>query len=270
VTIDSADGTVVVLAEEGEGPTILIVHGGMSDESPWGAVAAELSRDFHVVRIRRRLYRLELPPDPATNFAREVEDLAAVTATFTTPCLIVGHSSGAIVGLESLVAHPEAYAGAVLYEPPVVLDGPVGTPTSVPRARAALAKRRVGTALRIFLKECVRVSPSTALMAGFFSGFMPELRKYVARQIDDMDAIDRLGRRVETYAAIQTPTLFLSGAKSPAHLGERTRALAEIMPHATITTMPEQGHGAQTGDPALVARLIAEQAHAVGLGTASA
>jgi pimeloyl-ACP methyl ester carboxylesterase len=118
VTIDSADGTVVVLAEEGEGPTILIVHGGMSDESPWGAVAAELSRDFHVVRIRRRLYRLELPPDPATNFAREVEDLAAVTATFTTPCLIVGHSSGAIVGLESLVAHPEADAGAVLYEPP--------------------------------------------------------------------------------------------------------------------------------------------------------
>jgi len=249
---------------------ILVVHGGMSDESPWEAVASALSPDFHVVRIRRRLFRLELSPDPATNFAREVEDLAAVTAALTTPCLIVGHSSGAIVALESLVAHPEAYAGAVLYEPPVVLDGPVGTPTSVARARTALSKGRVGTALRIFLKDCVRVPAATAVMAGIFSGFMPALTKFVARQIDDMDAIDQLGRRVETYSTIQTPTLFLTGAKSPAHLGDRTRALAEVMPHATITTMPDQAHGAQTSDPALVARLIAEQAHAVGLGTTSA
>jgi pimeloyl-ACP methyl ester carboxylesterase len=266
LTVQSADGTLVVLAEEGEGPTILIVHGGMSDESPWGPVAGELAKDFHVVRIRRRLYRLELSPDPATDFAREVDDLAALTATFNAPCLIVGHSSGAIVALEALVAHPTAYAGAVLYEPPIVLDGPVGTPTSVARARAALAKDKIGTALRIFLKDAVRVPAATAYLAGIFSGFMPDLKKFVARQIEDMDAIDRLGRRVETYATIQTPVLFLTGGKSPAHLGERTRTLAEVMPHATVTTMPEQGHGAQTADPALVARLITEQARTVGLG----
>jgi pimeloyl-ACP methyl ester carboxylesterase len=269
LSVESADGTLVVLAEEGEGPTILIVHGGMSDESPWGPVAGELAKDFRVVRIRRRLYRLELSPDPATDFAREVDDLAAFTASLNAPCLIVGHSSGAIVALEALVAHPDAYAGAVLYEPPIVLDGPVGTPSSVARARAALAKNKVGTALRIFLKDCVRVPAATAYMAGIFSGFMPDLKKYVARQIEDMDAIDRLGRRVETYATIQTPVLFLTGGKSPAHLGERTRTLAGVMPHATITTMPEQGHGAQTADPALVARLISEQARAVGLGEPS-
>ncbi len=266
MTILSADGTLVVLAEDGDGPTILIVHGGMSDESPWGAVAGELAKDFHVVRIRRRLYRLELEPEPETNFVREVDDLAAVTSSFSAPCLIVGHSSGAIVALEALVAHPEAYAGAVLYEPPIVLDGPVGTASTVARARKALAKGRVGAALRIFLKECVRVPGGTAFMAGVFSGFMPDLKKFVARQIDDTDAIDRLGRRVETYATIQTPVLFLSGDKSPAHLGERTRALAEVMPHASITTLHGQGHGAQTGDAALVARLITEQVHVVGLG----
>jgi pimeloyl-ACP methyl ester carboxylesterase len=270
MTIHSADGTDVVLAEEGEGPTVMIVHGGMSDETPWAAVAGELARSFHVVRIRRRLYRLELTPDPATNFAREVEDVGAVTATFDGPCLIVGHSSGAIVALESLVAHPGTYAAAVLYEPPIVLDGPVGTPTSVARARAALAKGNVGAALRIFLKDCVRISSSQALMAGFASRFMPSLSRFVARQIDDTDAIDQLGRRVETYASIATPTLFLCGAKSPSHLGERTRTLADVMPHATITTMPDQGHGAQISDPGLVAGLIAGQARTVGLGAADA
>jgi pimeloyl-ACP methyl ester carboxylesterase len=237
----------------------------MSDESPWTRVAAALAPDFHVVRVRRRLYRPELSPDPATDFAREVDDLAALTATFARPCLLVGHSSGAIVALESLVAHPEAYAGAVLYEPPVVLDGPVGTATTVARARTALSKGKVGTALRIFLKECVRVPAATAVMAGVFAGFMPVLKKYVARQIDDTDAIDRLGRRVETYATIETPTLFITGDKSPEHLRDRTRAVAAVMPHASITSMPGQAHGAQTADPTLVARLIAEHARTVGL-----
>jgi len=266
MTINSADGSIVVSAEEGEGAPILIVHGGMTDEKPWAMVAAELARDFHVLRIRRRLYRLELPADPATDFAREVEDLAALTATFGTPCVIVGHSSGAVVALEALVAHPEAYAGAVLYEPPVVLDGPLGTPTTLARARTALAAGKPGAALRIFLAEAVQVSAFLAFVAGASTRFAADLKKFVPRQIDDMDAIDQLGRRVEAYGAIQTPTVFLSGANSPAHLGERTRALAAVMPHATITTMPGQGHGAHTQDPALVARLIAEHAHAVGLG----
>jgi pimeloyl-ACP methyl ester carboxylesterase len=269
VTIDSADGTVVVTAEEGRGPTILIVHGGMSDESPWAAVAAELAGEFHVVRIRRRLYRLELPSDPATDFTREVEDLAAVTTSFRAPCVIVGHSSGAIVALESLVAHPEAYAGAVLYEPPIVVDGPLGNLTTLPRARAALAKGKVGTALRIFMNEAVQMSPVLALVVGVATRFNADLKKLAPRQIDDMDAIDRLGRRIEAYAAIETPTLFLSGSKSPAHLGERTRAVAAAMPHATITTMPGQGHGAHTADPALVARLVGEQARRVGPGAPS-
>jgi len=269
VTIESTDGTSVVIAEEGVGPTILIVHGGMSDETPWAAVAGQLAEDFHVVRIRRRLYRLELPADPATDFAREVEDLAALTATFTSSCLIVGHSSGAVVALESLVANPGAYAGAVLYEPPLVLDGPLGAPDSVARARDALAKGKTGAALRIFLADCVRLPTATAILVGAASRFMPDLRKFVARQIDDTDAIDRLGHRVETYATIQTPTLFLTGDTSPAHLGDRTRTLADVMPHASVTTMPGQGHGAQTSDPSLVARLVAAQARGVGLGASA-
>ncbi len=37
------------------------------------------------------------------------------------------------------------------------------------------------------------------------------------------------------------------------------------MPHARIETMPGQGHGANDGDPALVARLIEGKAREVGL-----
>ncbi len=267
ITIISEDGTDVIVTEEGHGPPILVIHGGMSDESPWAKVAAALARDFHVVRIRRRLYRVELPADPATDFALEVADVAALTATFGEPCLVVGHSSGAIIALEALVAHPEAFAGAVLYEPPVVLDGPLGNATSIPRARAALAAGKTGRAVRIFLAESVRLPGLLPWVVGVMTRFTPRLRTFGPRQIDDLDAIDRLGRRIDAYGAIQLPVLFLSGDKSPAHLRERTEAVAAVMPHARMETMPGQGHGANDGDPALVARLIATQAREVGLSS---
>jgi len=265
VTITSADGTDVVVAQEGSGPVVLIVHGGLSDESPWAKVAAALAPSFRVLRLRRRLYRTERPSDPATDYAREVEDIAAVTATIAKPCLLVGHSSGAVVALEALLAHPEAFAGAVLYEPPVVLEGQVGEPTTVARARAALAADRPGRALRIFLAECVRVPAALALLVGVATRFNADLRRFAGRQIDDTEAIDRLGRRIEAYAAIQTPTLFVSGDKSPAHLGERTRILAAAMPDARIERLKGLGHDANDRDPALVATLIIDWARAVGL-----
>lgn len=62
----------------GHGPVIVILHGGMSDESAYEKVAAELTGRFRVVRVRRRIYRLELTPDPATSFDRQVEDVLAV------------------------------------------------------------------------------------------------------------------------------------------------------------------------------------------------
>jgi pimeloyl-ACP methyl ester carboxylesterase len=267
MTIVSPDGTDVIVVEEGQGAPILILHGGMSDEAPWAKVAAELAHDFRVVRIRRRLYRVELPADPATDFALEVADVAAVAATFGQPCVVVGHSSGAVVALEALVAHPEAFAGAVLYEPPVVLKGPLGTSSTLSRARTALSDGHIGRALRIFLAEGVGLSTPLAVLIGVMTRFNKDLTKYGPRQIDDLEAIDRLGRRVEVYGAIQVPVLFLSGDKSPAHLLERTQAVAAVMPHARIETMTGQGHGANDGDPALVARLIAGQAREVGLSS---
>lgn len=247
----------VIVADEGIGAPVLVVHGGLSDEAPWAKVAAALADRFRVVRIRRRLYRLELESDPATNLAAEVADVAAVAAFLERQCVLVGHSSGAVVALEALVAHPDRFAGAVLYEPPLVVDEPLGGGGALAAARAAVAAGRPGRALRIFLRDMVELPAPAALLVGTLSRLSSGLRKFVPRQLDDVEAINRLGRRLEAYAAIDVPVLLLSGAKSPAHLGERTRALAAVLPHARIEVLPTQGHGANDGDPKGVADLIA-------------
>lgn len=255
----STDGTNVIAIDEGTGPVIVILHGGMSDESAYDKVAAELTGRFRVVRIRRRIYRLELPPDPATTFARQVEDVLAVAGAIGEPIVVMGHSSGAILALETLATNPDPnpFVGAVLYEAPIVIDGPLGGEGSVEQARAALAKGQPGRALTIFLRRMVGLGVPVAQLAGALTLVNKTMRDFVPRQIDDTEAIDRLGPRLPAYAEISTPILLVSGARSPATLKTRTEALAAVLPHATSAVMPRQAHGANNDSPAELAELIA-------------
>jgi pimeloyl-ACP methyl ester carboxylesterase len=70
--------------------------------------------------------RLDFAVDPRSSIAHEVDDVAAVAALLNGPRLLVGHSSGAVVALEALAASPSMFAGAVVYEPPVVINAPLG------------------------------------------------------------------------------------------------------------------------------------------------
>ena len=223
----SGDGTEAEAADEGIGTPILVIHGGMGDRTAWQPVTDLLRDRFRTVRLERRQYRTDLPR-PAT-MAQEVEHVAAIAAQLDRPVL-VGHSSGAVLALEAMVADPGAYAGAVLYEPPAV----IGEPLSADRlagARAAIARDKPGRALTIFLRDVVRMPRPLALVAGFFVGRHPEYRQRVVRQLDDNDAIDALGVRLPAYAKLDLPILLLGGDKSPRHLAERLDALERTLPH---------------------------------------
>lgn len=256
------------------GPPILIVHGGMSDESPWLRVADVLAERRRVVLIRRRLYRLDVPVDVRTAMAEQVDEVLEVAAGFGEPCVVVGHSSGAIVALEALTLDqgpgseeglgsgqgqgPGRFAGAVLYEPPTPLPGlPLGEPTTLARARAQLDQGRVGGALRIFLREGVRVPALAGIVAPALA-LLPAIRPYVARQIDDLDTILRLGDRSAAYATVATPAWLLTGDRSPAHLEQRCDQLTRLLPNAQLVRLPGTGHGANQSHPRQLGELIAD------------
>ncbi|HEU5484967.1 MAG TPA: alpha/beta hydrolase, partial [Microlunatus sp.] len=229
-------GPTRVTTDPGSRGTVLLLHGGMSDEAPWQPVAAALEQRFRVALIRRRLYRLDLPVDPLTAMADQVTEVLDTARGSGRPCVVVGHSSGAIVALEALSAEPELFAGGVLYEPPSPLDGlPLAAPTTVRRARDALARRHPGRALQIFLREAVQLPWSVSSLAPVMT-LIPGVRRYVARQIDDLDSIVRLGVRTEVYGRIELPVWFLTGERSPRHLGERCTRLAETLPSAELVT----------------------------------
>jgi len=252
------DGLTPVVRDLGDGHPILVVHGGMSDESPWLRVADTMLTRYRVVLIRRRLYRLDLPVRVEHTMWDQVAEVLSVARGLGEPCVIVGHSSGAIVALEALAADPGPFAGGVLYEPPTPLpDFPLGEETTVLRACSALAAGRIGRALQIFLHEGVEVSPWVSAVAPAMT-LLPEVRRFVARQIDDFESIIDLGVRSQTYAGISRPVWFLTGEKSPAHLQQRCERLAVTLPQADLVRLPGVGHGANQSNPRQLAELICD------------
>jgi pimeloyl-ACP methyl ester carboxylesterase len=254
ITCKSADGTEATALFEGAGPTILIVHGGMDDGSSWQRVAGRLSDRFTVVRVVRRQYRVDLPPLTPYSMDAEVATVLAIAGSLTEPMIIVGHSSGGVVALETLAAAPGKFAGAVLYEPPVATGPPDENDDSSDRVKEALNAGQPGKAMQIFVRDVVGMPASSALALRALVATVGRLRALAPRQVGDLEG---LGPRLDLYASIQTPVLLLGGDRSPAHLGEKLDVLAATLPQAEKTVMPGRDHGANNKSPAEVADVIA-------------
>jgi pimeloyl-ACP methyl ester carboxylesterase len=95
----------------GAGPAVLLLHAGSADRSSWAGVAAALAGRFRVLRFDRWIYRDghgDAAPAGAEAMAAEVGDVLAVAAAAGERPLLVGHSSGAVVALESALTAPSA------------------------------------------------------------------------------------------------------------------------------------------------------------------
>lgn len=257
VIATAADGAEVRGFDEGSGPPVLVLHPGMDDGTSWDRVSARLATRFRVVRLHRRTYRPDLEADPRDSLAREAGDVAAAARSLGGRVLLVGHSSGAVVALEAMAAGPALFAGAVLYEPPVPVEGlPLGG-RALERAGAECAEGAPGRAVATFMRGVVRYPPWLAWSLGLAVAAAPSLHPRVRRQLVDCESIDRAGVRTAEYSGIGVPVLFLLGGRSPSHLHRRTGVLLDALPHARVAVLPGQGHTANRGAPGRVAAAIA-------------
>jgi pimeloyl-ACP methyl ester carboxylesterase len=247
------DGTDVHARVNGRGPVLLVLHAARDDGSAWGRVADQLSDRFRVMRVQRRQHRLDV--DGPCSIRDEVADVRTIAAGTRAPIVLVGHSSGAVVALEAMVASPARFAGAVLYEPPVI-TGPLLGGDALARAQNAYLAGKPGRALAYFLRDIVRVRRVSARLVGAVTAAVPKRRAYVRPQLDDCAAIDELGERIDTYARIDLPVLLLGGSRSPRHLGERMDVLEQVLPKSKRVILRGQGHHANILAPKAVAAVI--------------
>ncbi|MDT0448119.1 alpha/beta fold hydrolase [Streptomyces hesseae] len=258
----SDDVRPLTALDDGSGPNLLVVHPGGGNATAWDGVTRHLTGDFRVVRINRRIYAPGADIALPHSMAVEAADIIRVAELLDGPVLLVGHSSGAVAALEAALLAPSAFAGLFLYEPPMPTREPIAGAAGV-RARAALDAGDPVEAMRIHMRDIVRMPASTVDAMFADQAMRAACSAYATAQIADSEAIDALGVGIDRFANLETPTTLIEGDLSPAHLRERLSDLAATLPNARIATLTGQGHVAHLTAPGALANAIRDMAEQV-------
>jgi pimeloyl-ACP methyl ester carboxylesterase len=108
--------TAISVRREGAGPEILLVHGGASPDTTWGALAPLRAR-WTLVFVHRRGYPPSPPPqDGRQDFERDAADIVALLDSRPH---VVAHSYGVLGTLIAVARRPAGVRSLTLIEPPL-------------------------------------------------------------------------------------------------------------------------------------------------------
>jgi non-heme chloroperoxidase len=268
------NGTDLAYIEEGSGPPVVFVHGGVGDYRAWDLQMPAFAASFRTIALscRGAWPNRTLEPDAEITLDTFVEDLASfIKALDLAPVHLVGHSSpGGFGGLLLAHCHPELLRSLVLLEPPAFPLLGVNippTPRQVlrllarnPRAGIGFIKfgaRGVGPAmkafdrgddergLRVFMTAIAGKERVAAIPEETFQTFVGNVGPFKAQlragfpQFGEDDARN-----------IRVPTLLVSGAESPAPLTAVTDRLEKLLPDVSRLNIAGASHNMFNSHPA--------------------
>ncbi|MEV5578856.1 alpha/beta fold hydrolase [Streptomyces parvus] len=119
------NGATLHYEVRGRGPLVLLIPGGTGGAASFDGIADDLADDGYTVvgYDPRGMSRSTLDdPDAEQHVAEHADDALRILDLLSPdePALVFGASSGAIVALHLLTAHPERIRRVVTHEPPVV------------------------------------------------------------------------------------------------------------------------------------------------------
>ena len=97
--------------EEGSGPAVLFLHGGLGDSRLWEPVAARLRDSFRCIRYDFRFFGRSEGPNEA--WSPSDDSVAVLDALGIERAAVVGLSMGGRVALEVASTHPERVSALV-------------------------------------------------------------------------------------------------------------------------------------------------------------
>lgn len=110
------DGIRYHYLDEGEGPAVMLIHGSYLDLQAWDEWAAQLRKDFRVIRMDRACYGLT-GRDPAATFGYEREEAALVQLADEIGIgqfAMAGASSGGTTAARIAARNPQRVTAVIL------------------------------------------------------------------------------------------------------------------------------------------------------------
>jgi pimeloyl-ACP methyl ester carboxylesterase len=249
-TVISTDGTPIAFWQSGGGDPLLLVHGGTADHSTtWRYVLPRLERHFTVYRLDRR-GRGASGDSQHYSLQQEAEDIAVLVDRIGQPVNLLGHSYGALCGLEAALLTPHL-GRLILYEGVPRRGADYYPPGLLDRFQALLdAGDREGLLVTLF-RDLVGMPPDEIELLRSQTeawnarlGNVPSLPRELRVEAGYMFIPER-------FKAMRAPTLLLVGGASLPSVLADAQAVEAALPEATITIMMGQGHAAMYAAPDL-------------------
>jgi pimeloyl-ACP methyl ester carboxylesterase len=253
-------------AEEGTGPALVFVHGGMGDWSSWAPQWEAFTPHFRCITYSRRYSSPNRNPITSRSHSvvAEAQDLAALLDTWHADrAILVGTSYGAFTSLQLALTHPGKVRALALTEPPVL---PFADQTQGGReARLRFEREVLSAAAEAFAagEHAAAVHLLTEGINGTGPGEASTLagRERRLRNADAMrallissDAFPKLDEAA--LRQLDAPTLLLHGARTLEVHRATTTALSRSMPRAELIEVPHSGHGVHRDNPAAFNNIV--------------
>lgn len=245
--VTSKDGTTIAFDRSGEGPSLVLVGGALADRSAAAQLAAQLAPHFTVIAYDRR-GRGDSGDTAPYAVEREVEDIEALIVAAGGHAFLLGHSSGAVLALESARTLPDRIGKLALYEPPFIVDDsrPLLPDDYVTHLLDLVSAGRRGDAVEFFLTTAVGVP--TEVVAGMRQEPFWSWMEAVAHTLSYDGTVmgETMGGSpapLKRWSSIAAPTLVMDGGASPDWQRHAVRALVDVLPDARQRTLEGQDHG---------------------------
>lgn len=109
-----ANGLAIHYERQGEGPTLMLIAGMASDVASWTPVIEQLAARYDVVAFDNRCAGRTLPsPAPVSRDLMVADCVAVMDMLDIAAAHVLGHSLGAMVGLNLAARHPDRVTSLV-------------------------------------------------------------------------------------------------------------------------------------------------------------
>jgi pimeloyl-ACP methyl ester carboxylesterase len=238
--VTSKDGTTVAYDKKGQGPVLILILGALNRRSQGKKLTELLSDHFTVVSYDRRGRGDSTDTLPYTT-GKEVEDIEALIDETGGRAYLYGHSSGCVLALMAAQKLDSKVAGLAIYELPYNADpeGQSAAEEYRKKLKQLLAEDKRGESVALFVKSVGVTDKQIAAMERLpmWKGLTAMAPTLAYDTIELMEQYPSLNPRI-----INTSTLVMYGADSPAFMGDTAQKLSKAMPNAQCRSLEGQTH----------------------------
>ncbi|MCA9839556.1 MAG: alpha/beta hydrolase [Trueperaceae bacterium] len=259
------DSTSLETYEKGSGQPLVLIHGSASDYRTWQHQMDSLSKDFRVISYSRRYHYPNVTISESADYSmvEHVADLQRVLNTLDAkPAHLVGHSYGALMGLELASQQPAYVKSLILAEPPAINLFVKNSNAPTPGELLRLLLRRPRTGLAVIKLGATGLEPAAqaakkgdmekvmqlfgraALGKESFQAMPIERREQVLANLTKAEFLGSgyIPLNTEKLRTIKAPTLLLTGEKSPRVFHHLANCLKDLIPKLERVEIPAASH----------------------------